>query len=266
MEGPGWENDKVAFRNYFDSRNGIDIFGKTTSRLVLDSVDGSYLDYHHICPWGMDILKVGPSLGAAAFALVDKGNLFPLQQTGSAFYRQISNGPVRSVFELIYEGWKVGDEPLNAKQRISIWAGKYWYSNEVTITGFSGQRELAIGIVNLKNPNPAIYNTHNKKYLSLASHARQSENDDFLGMGILFQSAVFSGYGEAPKIQPWPQKDTVSHTFYGKIKIRSGEPAQYQFFAAWEKTEARFGNARYFLDLIQEEADRREFPLIISKK
>jgi len=27
MEGPGWENDVVGFRNYFDARNGIDIYG-----------------------------------------------------------------------------------------------------------------------------------------------------------------------------------------------------------------------------------------------
>jgi hypothetical protein len=35
---PGWENDKVAFRGYFDSRNGKDIYGKITPRMVLDSI------------------------------------------------------------------------------------------------------------------------------------------------------------------------------------------------------------------------------------
>ncbi|HKZ65847.1 MAG TPA: DUF4861 family protein, partial [Chitinophagaceae bacterium] len=35
-EGPAWENDKVGFRLYFDVRNGKDIWGKTTSRMVLD--------------------------------------------------------------------------------------------------------------------------------------------------------------------------------------------------------------------------------------
>jgi hypothetical protein len=38
MEGVAWENDKVGFRNYMDQRNGMDIFGKTTSEMVLDSV------------------------------------------------------------------------------------------------------------------------------------------------------------------------------------------------------------------------------------
>ncbi len=38
MEGPAWENDLVGFRNYLDQRNGMDIFGKIESRMVLDSV------------------------------------------------------------------------------------------------------------------------------------------------------------------------------------------------------------------------------------
>ena len=38
MEGPAWENDVVAFRNYYDARNGIDIYGKRVQEMVLDSV------------------------------------------------------------------------------------------------------------------------------------------------------------------------------------------------------------------------------------
>jgi len=266
MEGPGWENDKVGFRNYFDSRNGMDIFGKTTSKLVMDSVDGSYRDYHKMCPWGMDILKVGASLGAGGFALIDKGLPIPLQQTSSASFRQISNGPVRSMIELVYEGWKVGGTNHNVKQRISIWAGKYWYKNEVTITGFIGDKEIAVGIVNIKNEGKPIYQTNNLGFTSLASHARQSENDDMLGMGLLFSSKIFTGYGEAPRIVPFPKKDTVSHTWYAKLKIRSGQPVDYLFFAGWEKSEIKFANTKYFTDIIQEEADRKEFPLLIGKK
>jgi hypothetical protein len=54
-EGPAWENDKVAFRSYFDVRNAKDIFGKTTSSMVMDTV-GTMGDkyYHHQAEWGMD--------------------------------------------------------------------------------------------------------------------------------------------------------------------------------------------------------------------
>ena len=38
MEGPAWESDKVAYRFYLDERNRIDIFGKSTPKMVLDIV------------------------------------------------------------------------------------------------------------------------------------------------------------------------------------------------------------------------------------
>jgi len=68
FEGPGWENDVVAFRSYFDSRNGKDIYGKLNKRMVLDSVGLPGTNYHNLAEWGMDILKVGPTLGAGSLA------------------------------------------------------------------------------------------------------------------------------------------------------------------------------------------------------
>jgi hypothetical protein len=67
-EGPGIESDKVAYRVYLDWRNGFDIFGKKVAAPVLQGVgqDG-FESYHHMSPWGMDILKVGQSLGTGAF-------------------------------------------------------------------------------------------------------------------------------------------------------------------------------------------------------
>lgn len=267
LEGPVWENDKVGFRNFFDSRNNTDIFGKTRPNLVLDSVDVFYRNYQQMSPWGMGLLKLGSSLGAGGFALVEKGELIPLQTTETAEYQLIANGPVRSMFELVYEGWKVSENvKYNVKERISIWAGKYWYKNEVAISGFVGDKEIAVGIVNIKNPSQAIYKTNNLTYTSLCTHARQTENNDILGMGLLFPSRIFGGYGEAPKGDIWPKIDTVSHTYYAKLKIRSGQPVEYQVFAGWERCEVRFGNAKYFTDIVQEEADKREFSLTIGKK
>ena len=70
-EGIGWENDIVGFRNYLDLRNGIDIFGKRVPDMVLDEVDKDQNShYHELGSWGMDILKVGTSLGAGSIGLI----------------------------------------------------------------------------------------------------------------------------------------------------------------------------------------------------
>ena len=56
-EGPAWENDKVAFRLYFDVRNNKDIYGKTTSRMMMDTVGANTkMSYHLLSEWGMDVL------------------------------------------------------------------------------------------------------------------------------------------------------------------------------------------------------------------
>lgn len=38
-EGPAWENDKVGFRIYMDIRNIKDIWGKTTPKMMMDTVE-----------------------------------------------------------------------------------------------------------------------------------------------------------------------------------------------------------------------------------
>ena len=55
-EGPAWENDKIAFRLYFDTRNGKDIFGKLEPGLVMDTIGANHNhSYHNLSHWGLDI-------------------------------------------------------------------------------------------------------------------------------------------------------------------------------------------------------------------
>jgi hypothetical protein len=237
-----------------------------TNRLILDTLGKGGGGNLFMSAWGMNILQAGPTMGIGGMAIIHNGLPVPLRSTTSAFYREVCNGPVRSVLELVYEGWQVESQNFNVKERISIWAGKFWFKTEVVVTGFTGDKEIAVGISNLKNSSPAIYQTNNTGFSSLAGHARQSENADMLGIGLLFSGTIFNGYGELVRKNPVPGLDSLSHSFYAKLKIRSGQPVEYLSFAAWEKTDPKFANSRYFLDLIQEEADRRLHPLIISKK
>ncbi|MEZ5070894.1 MAG: DUF4861 family protein [Bacteroidales bacterium] len=97
MEGPAWENDRVGFRNYLDQRNGMDIYGKRTRRMVLDSVGlPGGPSYHEAAEWGMDILKVGTSLGAGGLACLAGDSLYRVGDRGRGDFRILSEGPVRS--------------------------------------------------------------------------------------------------------------------------------------------------------------------------
>ena len=69
-EGPGWESDKVGYRFYLDWRNAIDVFGKKVPDMVLQEIgQDDFESYHSMCPWGMDVLKVGESLGLGTLGM-----------------------------------------------------------------------------------------------------------------------------------------------------------------------------------------------------
>ncbi|MDZ7691146.1 MAG: DUF4861 family protein [Balneolaceae bacterium] len=150
FEGPGWENDRIGFRIYFDERNAFDIWGKQTSDLVLQDVGIGGDNYHSLADWGMDILHVGNSLGGGAIAAKMDEELYRLQNTSEETFTEVTDGPVRAIFDLTYSNWPVGDEEYSIKERISIWAGDQGYLNEVSLTGPQHSINLIAGMVTSK--------------------------------------------------------------------------------------------------------------------
>ena len=255
MEGPAWENDKVGFRIYFDPRNGIDIFGKTVSDLVMDSV-GLKGNYHEMSAWGMDVLKVGNSLGAGSVAIMHNDSLVRLGATALTKFEIVAEGPVRAIFNIHYEGWQVGDENLSISKQISIWKGQYWYKNTVEINGFSEPKEMVTGIVNLYSDS---YKELKKdKYVVLSTFDKQSENKDMLGMGLILSAAGFNESGTAPE-----DGEGITQTFYAKIKALPGVPVSYYFTAAWEQSNEDFKSGEAFNTLLQNYGERLSNPIVV---
>ncbi len=116
----------------------------------------------------MDILKVGNSLGAGAIALKKKGRLYRLDFPEEGTYKMIVNGPLRSIFELGYNNWKMNGHSYNIIHRISIWGGAQFYKSEVTVSGFTGDETLVTGIV--KHCDSLIVRMPNAQYTLLATH------------------------------------------------------------------------------------------------
>ncbi|MCU0391879.1 MAG: DUF4861 domain-containing protein [Thermoflexibacter sp.] len=265
VEGVAWENDKVGFRLYFDQRNGKDIFGKTTKEMILQNVGLPNGDYHTKSDWGMDILKVGASLGAGSVAIVSKNadgkeTLVRLgENVGKTSYELVTQGAVRSIFRLKYENWKVADNQIyNVIDEVSITAGKYFYESKLTISGFSGERALATGIVNLYSDKSNQINQ--KKYSILSTHAKQSENKDMLGMGVIIDQSIFAGFGETPEVGA----EKVLQTYFVKMKATENQPITYRFYAGWEASDSRFAQATFFAQFLEEEGEKKSNPIKIK--
>lgn len=244
-EGPGWESELVAFRTYFDSRNGKDIFGKTQPQLYVSKI-GLGDNYHELADWGMDVLKVGNSLGAGALAIVKNDSIYRLGDTGGATFKSITEGPVRAILELKYTGWDVDGQSYDLKETISIWAGKRSYTSTIELGRGNKSDTLVTGIVDLKEVGQ--YTLDTAGYHVLYTHGKQSENNDVLGMGVLVSDASFSGFGTAPE-----EGDGVTNTYTAMLKSSNGV-YEYHFFAGWELENRDYKTVDKFKEALQQEA------------
>ena len=145
-EGPGWESDKVGYRYYLDWRNATDIFGKKIPDMVLQNVgqDG-YDSYHEMADWGMDILKVGESLGIGTIAMWHDNKANRVALTDSITCQITANGSIYSQIETKYFGWKIDENKFDLTSNLSITAGSRKTKHSISIT--SNPKNLCTGIV-----------------------------------------------------------------------------------------------------------------------
>lgn len=238
FEGPGWENDVVAFRNYFDARNGIDIFGKITTDMALDQCglkDGP--TYHELQPWGMDILKVANSLGAGAIAIETASGLYRVGADSKGTYALVKEGPLRSIFDLDFEGMQIDGKTVNIKHRISIEAGKPYYKSQVWVEGIEDSK-LVTGIVNLHSDS--VYSKVNTDaYSYFFTHDNQAFDGEKLGMAILVDDNTLTAQ-TAPE-----EGEGITQTFYTALPI-SSQPVEFYFMVGWEKQDAIYSTIEGF--------------------
>jgi hypothetical protein len=233
----------VAFRTYFDSRNGKDTFGKTKPQLYASEI-GLKGSYHELQDWGMDILKVGNSLGSGAIAILKNDSIYRLTDTENATFKILTQGPVRTIIALSYEGWKVADTTYDLKETIHIWAGKRHYQSELRLSG-NGQDTLITGIVNLKGMEAKTVDGMNSKMLY--THGKQSENKDILGMGLIVPKDGLIAFSAAPEFG-----EGVTNTYTALLKPVNGV-YQYSFYVGWELENSKFKEEQGFVNALKSE-------------
>ena len=265
-EAISWENDKIGFRSYWDKRNGKDIWGKTTDKMVMDSVGlPNTPSYHEIQTWGADILKVGNSLGAGALAMKKNGKLVRLGDTKKASFKVLTEGPVRTVFTLTYSGWDVEGETFDITEKISIWKGKYGYKSAVTLKG--SNQKIVTGIVNINLKKDTLFTVNpNKNRTIIYTFDKQTEFNDHLGMALILKTEEVVGMDKAPNTGSGRSIDgnsPISHTYYAELQKDSNE-VSFWFFAGWEHANSVFKTQKGFENMLVNEANKLDNPIIIE--
>ena len=268
-EGPGWENDKVAFRLYFDTRNNKDIYGKRIAGMVMDSVGANPKNsYHHLADWGMDILKVGSSLGAGALAfryLKADGKDTLVRLGGNDIkgetYQLLSDGPLRASFLMTYP-WQLDGKPVTVTEKISITAGKYDYTSQVAVTGEQLPEGLKVdmGFADFYKAQLDSMTTDQAKVVY--SFGKQSENHDNLGMAILnTQPTDARIWSLGEKVTPISD---ITSSYLMEVPVKAGAPVTFRFFAGWALTDTAFNSAEGFKGKLQQEADLLTHPIEVE--
>ena len=236
-EGPGWESDKVGYRFYLDWRNANDIFGKKTDTLVLQKtgLDG-FDSYHEMAPWGMDILKVGESLGIGSIATYSEGIAQRVAVTDSIYTEILSNGILESRIRTRYSGWKTREDTTDLTADLWIQAGSRLTGVHLRSGMENGQ--YCTGLVKLDSTE--IVTNSSGMWGYLASYGKQSLAGDLLGMAILY---------------PLEWLDTLSSDAKNHLVIfQPGiDEIEYYFLAAWEKEPGGIANREAFLRYMEEQ-------------
>ncbi|HYQ58799.1 MAG TPA: DUF4861 domain-containing protein [Draconibacterium sp.] len=270
-EGVTWENDKIAFRVYFDCRNVKDLFAKRKPEMIADKVQTpGFGSYHDLADWGMDVLHCGSSLGSGGIALMKNDSLIRLGSTDVYEYQKIVEGPIRSVFELKYSGWDVDGEDMEAVERITIYPGKYWFESDVTIKGCSDDNEIVTGIVTSQlKREPFAFETGD--FTCIGTHDVQSLNNDELGMAVLVPTAEAGKTGRTSNIN-WARRGNVtvreksfsniiSETYYIGQKCEDATPAKHYFFSVWGLDKDQWKTEEGFRKYISAEAAKLSSPI-----
>lgn len=244
-EGPGWESNKIGYRLYLDWRNCIDLFGKVTDTMVLSKVgqDG-FESYHHMQPWGMDILKAGKALGIGGIGRYDGKEVLHFKEVDSTFAKVENNAKCSNV-TVKYDGWKTANDKINFESKLSIKPNERYTKH--TIKASAKIDGICTGIVSFKEIALVKKESANKKWAYIATYGKQTLVPDNLGMAIFYEVATVDKQAEAE----------FDHLLLFKPTTK---PVSFYLLGAWEqekdgiKTEAEFYN---YLDNKLSELNRK---------
>jgi len=206
--------------------------------MVLQEVgqDG-FESYHSMCSWGMDVLKVGESLGIGSLGMWLDKKAERVAVTDSIFCEIVQNGVVQSQIRTHYSGWQAGGGKYNLVSDLTIAAGSRLTRHDIKIN--PEPPNLCTGIVKLENTTLLSSTDQNCKWMYFATFGKQSLANDNLGMAVLFRR------------QDMVQINEDQYSYVVVLKP-SGGRLSYYFLAAWEmepngiKTEDQF--AEYLKD------------------
>ena len=223
-----WENDLVAHRTYGKAlitwkgepltSSAIDIWSKRTSKLVINDwymVDNYHVDHGE----GVDAYSAGPTRGCGGNGIWTKGQLYI--PTNFVDSRVLTNGPIRVMFELVYEPFDVNGVKVSQVLRVSLDAGSQLNHFRASYQAPSGSESLALA-VGLKKVKDAQKNLNAERGWFTVWEPVE-KNQGMQGLAIVVDPRTFEGVTE----------DSRNHVLILKPGIAA--PVSYWAGFAWDR-------------------------------
>ena len=259
-----WENDRGAYRVYGPALQktgersyGTDVWSKNTPELVVEqrywiedvvmmpAVDklrkenrqrGDSLyrlnSYHHDHGRGMDLYKVGATLGCGTPALMKNGQLvYPYCFKD---YKVLDNGPLRTTVELVYHKTAFGSDSITEHRIITLDKGSNFNRVTVWYEGLSEPTQLASGVV--------IHSEEKESVVLGKDYVQYADPTDNVGYNncYLYVAALFPNGNVTIKkvLFDQPKGGNEGHAL-GIVSDYKGEPYTYYFGSAWSRYDVR---------------------------
>ena len=252
MEGPAWESDKIAYRFYLDERNRVDIFGKSTSKMVLNIVGKNDLlsgneSYEYPLWWGQDVFKVGNSLGMGSAAVYLDNKVVTVSETDSVKC-DIFNHNVYSSVRSDHFGWKAGINKYNIQINYSIFPGSRL--TEVKVITDNPIENICTGLAK-HDSTETFFSKSGIGWNYVGIWGKQSICNDHLGIALFFNS-----------------NDVIKLTEDNLSQIVVLKPLEnqtkYYFAAAWEKEKNGVKTQRDFQLFLNQTIEILNNPIIVD--
>lgn len=155
--GPAFENKLVAYRIYFDHRQTVDIYGKYHQGLELRQTQFYPDSLQKATGFGDDVLWVGSTLGLGTLRGWNGQEPIMLEDVAHRTLRIIARGPLRTIVEVIDDGWNAPTAtsntptPITMTTRYTLYAGRRDCMVDIRFDRSATNYQFCTGIINVKN-------------------------------------------------------------------------------------------------------------------
>jgi hypothetical protein len=252
------ENDRVAHRTYGKAlitwkgepltSSAIDIWSKRTTKLVINDwymVDNYHADHGE----GVDAYSAGPTRGWGGSGIWSNGQLFI--PTNFVDSRVLTNGPIRVMFELVYEPFDVNGVKVWQVLRVSLDAGSQLNRFRVSYqaAGGGGALALAVGLKKVKEEQKEL----NQARGWLTIWEPVEKNLGMQGLAVVVDPGAVDKLGE----------DKLNHLMIFKPGIAT--PVTYWAGFAWDRA-GQITSAESWKSYIDQFAEKLASPIAVSAK